>query len=1160
MKKLYKEYRKNSILRKISAFAIAVLFGLGIFVGNMPEHTVIAEGENTLQSLIDGAADGATVKLTGDSAEAVTVAAGKNITLDLAGYTLGAKITNSGTLTLVDSTGGGAVRITSAENGVQSAIVNSGTFTLDGATVEDTGTGSATEANAVTNNSGGKIYIKSGEITATSTSTKWGFGINNLAGGIIEEISGGRVVSYITHTGSASNAVAINNNGTIKTISGGTVYAEHRGGDANTGAGYAVAIRLQGSGVLENMTGGRLEAKHTNKGYAAALYLQKGTVKNISGGTLYAENTGDKNYATALSVEGGTVENVSGGTLSALVTNNATDNPKAYGIFVQANGTVDRITGGDIVGKTTARQWAFGINNVGTINSIEGGTISAIINHNLTSPNAVALCNDKTTGAISGGTFYAFSSGPNGGTIGIRTRNNATIGPITGGAVYINKVNSDNYFRVEGSCVNNFGEGYSLGSATASSYRYVLGAGQTVSEEYKDGQSVMTGTVKSTDGSVVKEYKLVGTELAPAASISGVAYDSISEAATAANANDTLVVGRDIEEDVIIPAGKTVTVDFNGYKLTGTLTNNGTATLVSSKDGGGIYKVSTAGDVVDAVIYNHGTLTVDGINIRNDGMNDTAQADGIYNYAGATLEFKSGTLQAIENGNKWAHAIVNEGNATVSGGNIRTLCFGKDNQSNIVAIANSGAARLTVTGGNIYAQCEGKGGGNKTVVGIRLQGTSSAEITGGSVRSVVVNASGVKVPYGVYIQAAGESATVSGGTVSAETFNDYAFGVFNEAGTLNVTGGRIKGSAFHKQKAPNIMGIATNSGTTTVISGGYISGYNANLTGNGDTYGVRNRGTLTVNGGVFGYNKTVGKSGFIFNDGGTLNYATGVTVRQGAFDKIGYAYADGDVVVEQRDDGKFIGVDVFRGGECLYAYNEYKKSGYILNGFTVGSSAVSKADFAAMTASAVADAVYAEVPTYLFLGSSVTYGHANHSSSFVNYIASMTDCRVIKEAVSGTTLTDSIANSYLTRLLNNVSATEKVDHLIVQLSTNDATRDGVTIGDITSADKKELTDFDKNTTVGAMEYIIAYAKKTWNCKVSFYTNPKFDNANYTTLLNMLDKVKAKWDIGVIDFYNYKDMDALDNATLSSYMADAIHPNALGYKWMAEVFVNYLENA
>ena len=42
--------------------------------------------------------------------------------------------------------------------------------------------------------------------------------------------------------------------------------------------------------------------------------------------------------------------------------------------------------------------------------------------------------------------------------------------------------------------------------------------------------------------------------------------------------------------------------------------------------------------------------------------------------------------------------------------------------------------------------------------------------------------------------------------------------------------------------------------------------------------------------------------------------------------------------------------------------------------------------------------------------------------------------------------------------------------------------------------------------------------------------------------------------------NYENMEELSSTTLSSYMADAIHPNANGYAWMAGIFETYLRNA
>ena len=199
-----------------------------------------------------------------------------------------------------------------------------------------------------------------------------------------------------------------------------------------------------------------------------------------------------------------------------------------------------------------------------------------------------------------------------------------------------------------------------------------------------------------------------------------------------------------------------------------------------------------------------------------------------------------------------------------------------------------------------------------------------------------------------------------------------------------------------------------------------------------------------------------------------------------------------------------------------------------------------------------------EKPLYLFLGSSVTYGSACGGVSFVDILPDAINCEVIKFAISGTTLTDiglEDDGNYIYRLENDFDKNAKPEHLIVQLSTNDVTKLRK-VGEL--SESKELDSFDKSTVIGAIEYIVAYAKQTWNCDVSFYTNPKYNNALYEEVINRLYLVQEKWNIGIIDFYNYVDMEPLSEDTLSSYMADAIHPNAQGYTWMRDVLANYLK--
>ncbi len=193
--------------------------------------------------------------------------------------------------------------------------------------------------------------------------------------------------------------------------------------------------------------------------------------------------------------------------------------------------------------------------------------------------------------------------------------------------------------------------------------------------------------------------------------------------------------------------------------------------------------------------------------------------------------------------------------------------------------------------------------------------------------------------------------------------------------------------------------------------------------------------------------------------------------------------------------------------------------------------------------------------TFIFLGSSVTYGSASGGYSFADYIRDDYDCTCIKEAVSGTTLVDNGSDSYVQRMLK-IDKTIDADHFICQLSTNDASQ-GKPLGKV--SESMELEDFDTRTIIGAMEYIICYAKETWDCPVSFYTGTKYDSVAYGKMVDALYELQEKWGIGIIDLWNDEEMNSISESKYNSYMSDPIHPNRLGYKvWWTPKFVEFLE--
>ena len=179
--------------------------------------------------------------------------------------------------------------------------------------------------------------------------------------------------------------------------------------------------------------------------------------------------------------------------------------------------------------------------------------------------------------------------------------------------------------------------------------------------------------------------------------------------------------------------------------------------------------------------------------------------------------------------------------------------------------------------------------------------------------------------------------------------------------------------------------------------------------------------------------------------------------------------------------------------------------------------------------------------TFIFLGSSVTYGSAADGRSFVELIAERCDCTCIKWAVSGTTLAETNDRSYVSRLRDNSVDVPACDHLIVQLSTNDASQE-IPLGEICSG-----SGYDTSTVTGAIEFIINYARDTWNCPVLFFTGSHYNSDRYDAMVKRLYELKEKYGIGILDLWNDENFNQIPDELRDLYMQDDIHPTKAGYR-------------
>lgn len=189
----------------------------------------------------------------------------------------------------------------------------------------------------------------------------------------------------------------------------------------------------------------------------------------------------------------------------------------------------------------------------------------------------------------------------------------------------------------------------------------------------------------------------------------------------------------------------------------------------------------------------------------------------------------------------------------------------------------------------------------------------------------------------------------------------------------------------------------------------------------------------------------------------------------------------------------------------------------------------------------------------LFLGSSVTYGAAAGGRSFVEELAERTGCEAVKEAVSGTTLADIGPESYVARL-NRLDPATAADLFVCQLSTNDAAR-GLPLGSPAQAGE----EFDRETIAGAIETIVGYAQRTWQCPVVFYTSPRYDSDAYGAMVELLKSLQRKWGFGIIDLWSDEAFNRITQEQRARWMEDPIHPTLEGYReWWTPRFERELE--
>ena len=230
------------------------------------------------------------------------------------------------------------------------------------------------------------------------------------------------------------------------------------------------------------------------------------------------------------------------------------------------------------------------------------------------------------------------------------------------------------------------------------------------------------------------------------------AYNTLAAAITAAKNGETVKLLKDVDENVTIPAGKTITLDLNGFTLVNnataqndtiadrkhTITNNGTLTIKDSVGGGIVDNVSHG----CAAIKNNvgGTVTIENgtfcrtaeasTGADNSGGNSYYVIDnqGTMNINGGTFKFsdtKDGAYSSLIH-NGWQDGTKNTGKTpakmTITDGNFTQGTGGK------ITVKNDDYGELKIQGGTFTQPQEGY---------YCVLNWNVAEITGGTINGPV---------------------------------------------------------------------------------------------------------------------------------------------------------------------------------------------------------------------------------------------------------------------------------------------------------------------------------------------------------------------------------------------------------------------------------------
>ena len=350
---------------------------------------------------------------------------------------------------------------------------------------------------------------------------------------------------------------------------------------------------------------------------------------------------------------------------------------------------------------------------------------------------------------------------------------------------------------VKGDIVNN-----TTGADSKSIDIAVLGGTFTADvEAYIPGDTILT---QDDSGKIVEDEEKAESAVAE---VDGVKYTSFESAIDAAESGATVTLIDNVNEDITVAADDNITIDLNGFTLTGvsehTITNNGTL-VIDDIAGGGRVTNSTAGK---AAVYNavEATVTLNGGTYTRGTANEyyVIQNQGTMTINdGVTMLQPSDSSSGLTSG--WYStpaAGTTPANLTINGGVFA---------SNGITVKNDEVSNLNITGGTF----DGVDGyeANQSI-----QNWTTATIEDGTFNSQVISWSQKAADGTIVIQ--GEL-SITGGA-----FNSGVGAICSTAGGneqvvegLTVSAGNFKNGIWSSYVAEGSVFYPAEDGTYKVVT------------------------------------------------------------------------------------------------------------------------------------------------------------------------------------------------------------------------------------------------------------------------------------------------------------------------------------------------------